>query len=38
MIDIIIPAYNANKTITTTLDSIVNQTFSRNVKVYIIEH
>ena len=34
---VIIPAYNANKTITTTLDSIVNQTFSRNVKVYIID-
>ena len=35
MIDVIIPAYNTNKTITKTLNSIAKQTFVKNIKVYI---
>lgn len=37
MIDIIIPAYNAHKTIEETICSIVYQDFSDNVKVYIVD-
>lgn len=36
MIDIIIPAYNAHKTIGQTIDSIVGQTYKDKIKITIV--
>ena len=36
MIDVIIPAYNAHNTIEKTLDSILHQTISNMLNVYVV--